>query len=118
MSPERALSFLGLCNVVAGALVALAPALLMPGADGLGSTAARLLGGSLGIVLAGSGIGAFRMPGPAVRPYLWVFGIGVKLAAAAAWSAMAGHSGILMLWGGAALDLGIAVVCALALARR
>ena len=100
MTPRHAVLLLGLCNLVAGALVAWVPALLMPGADGLGSTSARVLGSSLGIVLAGSGIGAGLMPEPAVRSYLWVFGVVVKVAGAAAWGTIAAQSGIAMLWGG------------------
>lgn len=118
MTPRHAVLLLGLCNLVAGALVAWAPGLLMPGADGLGSTGARVLGGSLGIVLAGSGIGAGLMPAPAIRPYLWVFGVGVKVVAAAVWGTIAAQSGIAMLWAGAALDLAVATAIAAILTHR
>ena len=76
MAPRLAAHLLGLCNVVAGALVACAPAILMPGLDGLGSPGARLLGVSLGVVLAAVGIGAWLMPADARRMYLWIFGVG------------------------------------------
>jgi hypothetical protein len=118
MTPRHAVLLLGLCNLVAGALVAWAPALLMPGADGLGSTATRLCAGSLGIMLAGAGIGGLLMPDPAVRTYLWVFGVSVKVAATLAWATIAVQSGIAMLWAGAALDLAVAMAIAATLIRR
>jgi hypothetical protein len=118
MTPRHAVLLLGLCNLVAGALVAWAPALLMPGADGLGSTAARVFAGSLGIMLAGAGIGGFLMPDPAVRAYLWVFGVCVKVAATLAWATVAMQSGIAMLWAGAALDRAVALLIAAILSRR
>ena len=118
MTPRHAVLVLGLCNLVAGALVAWAPALLMPGADGLGSTAARVFAGSLGIMLVGTGIGGFLMPEAAVRSYLWLFGVSVKVAATLAWGTIASQSGITMLWAGAALDLAVAMLIAAILIRR
>ena len=112
MAPRLAAHLLGLCNVVAGALVACAPVILMPGLDGLGSAGTRLLGSSLGIVLAAVGIGAWLMPADARRIYLWIFGVAVKGVAAAVWGAAAMTTGVTMLAAGAALDLAVALVIA------
>src|SRR6188474_52079 len=105
MAPRLAAHLLGLCNVVAGALVACAPAILMPGLDGLGSAGTRLLGSSLGLVLAAVGIGAWLMPADARRSYLWIFGVAVKVVAAAVWGTTAISTGVTMLAVGAAFDL-------------
>ena len=76
-----------------------------PGSEGLGSPGTRLLGVSLGIVLAAVGIGAWLMPPMARRVYLWIFGVAVKVVAAAVWGATAVTTGATMLAAGAALDL-------------
>ena len=112
MAPRLAAHLLGLCNVVAGALVALAPVLLMPGLDGLGSPAARLLGASLGVVLAAVGIGAWLVHAEARRGYLWIFGVGVKVVAAIIWAGAAMTTGVLVLAAGAVFDLAIAIAIA------
>ncbi|BCS35207.1 hypothetical protein TBR22_A44340 [Luteitalea sp. TBR-22] len=118
MPPRLLVHVLGLCNVVAGALVAFGPGLLMPGADGLGTTAARVFGGSLGAFLAGSAVGAWLMPSGARRPYLWVFGVGVKVVAAALWGTLAVSSGITQLWSGAVVDLAVAALVTTSLMRH
>ena len=112
MAPRLAAHLLGLCNVVAGALVAYAPVILIPGLEGLGSPGARLLGVSLGIVLAAVGIGAWLMPADARRMYLWIFGVAVKVVAAAVWGTTAISTGVTMLAVGAAFDLAVALVIA------
>ena len=112
MAPRLAAHLLGLCNVVAGALVACAPGILMPGLDGLGSAGARLLGISLGVVLAAVGIGAWLMPADARRMYLWIFGVAVKIVAAAVWGATAMTTGVTVLAAGAAFDLAVALAIA------
>ena len=108
MSPRLAAHLLGLCNVVAGALVVWAPAMLMPGVGGLGSPAAGLLGASLGVLLTAVGIGAWIVPVEARRTYLWMFGVGVKVVAAIIWAAAAMTTGVMMLAAGAVVDLAIA----------
>lgn len=117
MTPRLVASILGLCNVVAGALVTFALPQLMPGADGLGSTAARVLGGSLAAFLVGSGLGAWLMPAEGRRPYLWVFGVAIKIAAGVLWGSSAVSSGIPQLWIGAAVDLAVAAVVFVGLVR-
>jgi hypothetical protein len=117
MTPRQLVIVLGLCNVVAGALVAFALPQLMPGADGLGSTAARVLGGSLSAFLVGTALGAWLMPPEGQRPYLWVFGVAVKIAAGLLWGSIAVSSGIGQMWVGALLDLGIAGVVVVSLLR-
>jgi hypothetical protein len=118
MSPRFAVHILGLCNLVAGALVAWAPSALMPGLGGLDTSGARLLGASLGVMLAGAGAGAWVMPPAAVPPYLWLFGVGVKLVGAVLWGWKAQQSGVAMLWAGAALDVFVALVISGILLRR
>ena len=112
MAPRLATHLLGLCNLVAGALVACAPVYLIPGLDGLDSPGARLLGVSLGVVLAAVGIGAWLMPGDGRRAYLWIFGVAVKVAGAAVWGTAAMMTGVTMLAAGAAFDLAVAVAIA------
>jgi hypothetical protein len=118
MAPQPAVYLLGLCNLVAGALVVFAPGALMPGVDGLGSPSTRLFGLSLGILLLAVGGGAAVMPPVARRAYLWLFGVGVKVMAAAVWGAMAIASGALTLAAAAAGDLVIAVAIAAMLRSR
>ena len=117
MAPRLAAHLLGLCNVVAGALVACAPELLMPGLDGLGSPAARLLGASLGVVLAAVGVGAWVVPAEARSSYLWIFGVGVKVVAAAVWAGAAMTTGVAMLGAGSVFDLAVAIAVAGLLTR-
>jgi len=109
MAPRPAVYLLGLCNLVAGALVAFAPGALMPGVEGLGSPSTRLLGVSLGILLVAVGAGAVIMPPVARRAYLWLFGVGVKVVAAAMWGAIAVTSGATTLAAAAAGDLLVAM---------
>jgi hypothetical protein len=116
MPPRPLVHLLGLCNLVAGALLAFDAALVAP-VDGAGTPAARLLGASGGALLAAIAVGAWRMPQDAVRPYLWTFGVGVKLAAAAVWAAAAVVTAVPALLLGASLDLGIAVAIAAGLRR-
>jgi hypothetical protein len=118
MPPRWAIHTLGLCNVVAGALVALVPSVFMPGADGIDTISSRLLGASLGVVLVAVGAGAWLLPSTAVGVYLWLFGVGVKVVAAALWGWAARQSGVGMLWVGAALDLAVALAIAGGLLRR
>ncbi|AMY12203.1 hypothetical protein LuPra_05476 [Luteitalea pratensis] len=112
MAPRLATHLLGLCNVVAGALVACAPVILMPGLNGLDSPGARLLGVSLGVVLVSVGIGAWLIPADGRRVYLWIFGVAVKVVASAVWGAAALTTGVAMLAAGAALDLAVALAIA------
>lgn len=118
MPPRWAVHTLGLCNVIAGALVVLAPSLLMPGLDGNDTTTARLLSASLGMLVAAVGAGAWLMPAAAVRAYLWLFGVGVKLLTSVLWGCFASHSGVGMLWAGAMSDLAVALVIASGLVGR
>lgn len=115
MRPRHAVHVLGLCNLVAGALVAGAPHLVMPGADGLGSLGARLLGTSLGVTLAAIAAGAWLMPPTAVSRYLWLFGVWVKVAGALLWGAAAVSAGSTLLASGAAADLVVAGLIAIGL---
>ena len=112
MAPRLAAHLLGLCNLVAGALVAFGPVILMAGLDGLGSPGTRLLGMSLGVLLAAVGIGAWLMPADARRVYLWIFGVGVKTVGAAVWCVTAMTTGVAMLAAGAVLDLVVALAIA------
>jgi len=117
MSPGRLLNFLGLCNLVAGALFVLAPDRLLP-IDGIDTPAGRLLGRALALFLVGSAAGGWLMPDAARVRYLWLFGVGVKVAAGALWLIVAGRTGQSVLWAGAAADLLVAVVVAIGLTRR
>lgn len=90
----------------------------MPGAAGLGSTSANLLGASLGVMLGAIGLGAWLVDDASVRGYLWLFGVGVKVTAAALWGLAALRSGSNMLWSGAALDLAVASLIAASLRQR
>lgn len=110
MAPRLATHLLGLCNLVAGALVACAPMLLMPGLQGLDSAGARLLGVSLGVVLAAVGIGAWLMPAEGRRVYLWIFGVAVKVVGAAVWGLAATMTGVASPATGAVFDLAVALV--------
>ena len=112
MAPRLAAHLLGLCNVVAGALVACAPMFLMPGLEGSTSPGSRLLGMSLGVVLAAVGVGAWLMPADARRVYLWIFGVAVKVVAAAIWGAAAMTTGVALLAVAAVLDLAVALAIA------
>ena len=117
MAPRLATHLLGLCNLVAGALVACAPALFLAGLDGLDRSGARLLGVSLGVVLAAVGLGAWLIPPDARRAYLWMFGVAVKIAGAAVWGTAAVLTGVPMLAMGAMFDLAIAIAVAGLLAK-
>jgi hypothetical protein len=115
MAPRLATHLLGLCNLVAGALVACTPALLMPGLQGLDSPGSRVLGVSLGVVLAAVGVGAWLMPSDGRRAYLWIFGVAVKVAGAAVWGLAAMTTGVTTLAMGAAFDLVVAAAIAVLL---
>lgn len=117
MAPGRLLWILGLCNGVAGALFMLAPAQIAP-LQGLDSPSASLAARSAGALLIAVAIGAWRMPPLAARPYLWIFGVGVKAAAAAIWARMALSTGVGRLWLGVAVDVAVAVVVTVGLLRR
>jgi hypothetical protein len=117
MSPRLLVRILGLCNVVAGALLMFAPRHIAP-VDGMHTTAATLMARSAAVLLIAVAIGARWMPGDAARPYLWTFGVGVKLAGAIIWAAAAVETGVAPLWTGAAVDAGVAAVVALGLLQR
>ncbi len=112
MSPQPALLLLGLSNLVAGALVALAPPVVLASADGVHSTSARLLGGSLAIMLVAAGSAGWFVPPAARRAHLWIFGVVVKVAAALLWGWTALAAGLSMLAAAAAADLAVAVAIA------
>jgi hypothetical protein len=118
MAPRLAAHLLGLCNLVAGALVASAPVILMPGLDGLDLPGARLLGVSLGIMLSAVGIAAWLIPADARRTYLWIFGVAVKVAGAVVWATVAAQTGVTMLAAGAGFDLAVALAIAGSLRTR
>ena len=118
MAPRLAAHLLGLCNVVAGALVACAPALLLRGLDGLDSPGARLFGVSLGVVLAAVGVGAWVMPADGRRTYLWIFGVAVKIAGAASWGIAAKLTGATTLAMGAVFDVAVATAIVVLLMTR
>lgn len=88
--------------------------------DGMHTTAATLMARSAAVLLIAVAIGARCMPEDAARPYLWLFGVGVKLAGAIIWAAAAAavETGMAPLWTGAAVDAGVAVVVALGLLQR
>jgi hypothetical protein len=115
MAPRLASHLLGLCNLVAGALVASAPVLLMPGVQGIDSPGSRLLGASLGVLLVAAGVGAWLMPAEGRRAYLWLFGVAVKLVGAAVWGVAAIVTGAAMLAIGAVFDLAVASTIAVLL---
>jgi hypothetical protein len=112
MAPQPAVFLLGLCNLVAGALFVFAPGVLMSSVDGRGSASTRLLGLSLGLLLVAVGGGAALMPPAARRTYLWLFGVAVKVMAAAVWGAIAIASGTTTLAAAAAGDLLVALTIA------
>lgn len=112
MSPHAAVHLLGLSNLVAGALVVLAAPVVLASAEGVHSTSARLLGGSLAIMLVAAGSAGWFMPPAARRPHLWVFGVVVKVAAASLWGWTALDTGLPVLAAGAAADLAVAVAIA------
>lgn len=114
MSPRLLLKILGLCNVVAGALLVFAPALIAP-VDGVHSAAATLALRSAAALLIAVAIGAWCMPDDAVRSYLWIFGVGVKVAGAVLWAAAAAQPGVGALWVGAVVDAVLAAVIAIGL---
>ena len=116
MAPRPLVHVLGLCNVVAGALLAFGPSLVAP-LDGVHAPAARLFAASGGLLLVTIAIGAWRMPPAGLRSYLWLFGVGVKVAAALVWGAAASLAAVPTLWSGALLDLGVAAIIAIGLAR-
>ena len=117
MSPRTIAHLLGLCNLVAGALLVFGRQLVMPGLTGAATPAAQLLAASLGVVLAAIAIGAWLLPATALRPYLWVFGVAVKGVAALLWGMAALTTGAGSLWTGACFDAALALVIALALRR-
>ena len=109
MAPRPLVHVLGLCNVVAGALLVVAPGAIAP-LDGASSPAARLLGLSAAVLLWAVAVGGWQLPRTASRPYLWIFGVVVKAIAAAMWGAAAVLAGVPMLWLGAVADLAVAAV--------
>lgn len=116
MSPRFLLRILGLCNVVAGALLVFAPALVGPVA-GVDSPAATLARRSAAALLIAVAVGAWSMPAGAATRYLWIFGVGVKLAAAVIWATAAVASGP-QVWMSAGVDLALAVLIASGLIVR
>ena len=118
MRPRVLAHLLGLCNLVAGALLLFRPEVLLAGVDGAQTDAARLLSACAAAFLLGVAVGAWWLPATALRPYLWIFGVAVKLAAALAWAAAAVETGTSTLWSGAAFDAVIAIVIGTALSLR
>jgi hypothetical protein len=112
MAPRSLALGLGLCNVVAGALLVSAPSLLLGTLEGSQTSSARLLGGCAGVLLTAIGVGALRMPTEALRSYLWIFGVGVKGVAALLWAVTALQTGAAGLWFGAAADGALALAIA------
>lgn len=117
MAPARLLSILGLCNLVAGALLVFAPAAVAPLA-GVDAPAAQLARHSTAALLVAIAIGAWRMPAEAAVPYLWVFGVFVKIVAVGIWAAAALSTGVATLWVGVGVDALIAAVVSAALLLR
>lgn len=120
MAPRMLVHVLGLCNVVAGALLAFAPALIAP-VEGVHSPAATLALRSAASLLLAVAVGAWAMPPNAARRYLWIFGVVIKSVAALVWAATAFETGVPGTWVAPALDLPIAAVIAVGLitsARR
>ena len=111
MRPRQAVHLLGLCNLVAGALLALAPSLLLP-IEGVHSAAASILARALAVVLAAVGLAGWVLPESALRAYLWVFGVGVKGLGAVLWGLTAWTSGVTAIGGGAAFDAALAMLIA------
>jgi hypothetical protein len=111
MRPRQAVHLLGLCNLVAGALLASAPTLLLP-IDGVQSAAGNVLARGLAVVLVAIGIAGWALPDAAVRTYLWVFGVGVKGLGAALWAITAWTSGVAAIGVGAAVDGVLALLIA------
>lgn len=111
MAPRTAVHLLGLCNLVAGALLLVAPALVLP-LDGVGSPAGIILTRGLGIVLVAVGVTGWVIPNDAVRPFLWIFGVGVKGLGGALWGATAWMTGVGAIGAGAAVDAALAAVIA------
>lgn len=117
MRPQRLLTFLGLCNVVAGALLVAAPERLVP-LDGIELAAGRLLTLTLALFLVASGLAAWLVPAPARRVYLWIFGVGLKGCAALLWGGAALVTDGSALWIGGGADIVVAAVCAVSLIAR
>ncbi|HTV02050.1 MAG TPA: hypothetical protein VMF13_15990 [Luteitalea sp.] len=115
MRPRVLAHLLGLCNLVAGAFLLFRPDVLLAGVDGAQTVAARLLSACAAVFLLGVAAGAWCLPAPATRAYLWIFGVAVKLAGALAWGAAAVETGAGTLWAGAVLDAMIAIAIATAL---
>ena len=117
MAPRFLVHLLGLCNVVAGALLFFSPARLVP-LPGANTDAATLLARSQGVVLAAIGVGAWLTPRAATRGYLWIFGVAVKALGAALWTWAAIASAAPGLWTGASLDALVAMVVTIGLRKR
>ena len=118
MRPRVLAHLLGLCNLVAGALLLFRPDVLLAGVHGAQTVAARLLSGAAAVFLLGVAGGAWCLPATATRPYLWIFGVAVKFAGALAWGAAAAETGATALWSGAAFDAALVIVTALSLRRK
>jgi hypothetical protein len=118
MRPRVLAHLLGLCNLVAGALLSWRPELLLAGVDGVHTAAARLLGASAAVFLVGVAAGAWWLPAAARRPYLWIFGVTVKAVAALVWATAAIATGASSAWTGAAFDGALALVIAAGLSLR
>ncbi len=116
MAPRPLVHLLGLCNVLAGALLVLAPSSAVPLA-GATSPAARVFAGSAAAMLLSVAVAGWLLPATATRTYLWIFGVGVKVAGAVTWSAAAGFTGVPGLWAGALFDLAVAVAIGVGLRR-
>ena len=117
MALRSLVRILGLCNAVAGALLLFAPTLVAP-IDGIASPAAVLATRSAAVLLLAVAAAALLMPVAAAPPYLWVFGVAVKLIGAAVWAATAAETEVRQLWVGALVDAAVAAVIATGLLHR
>lgn len=115
--PPRLLAYvLGLCNLGAGALLISGPQLAVP-LDGAQSPAASLLGRAAGTLLVAIAAGAWWLPRNALSSYLWLFGVGAKIAGVVLWASAALSFESPALWLGAGVDLVVAVMVTTGLLR-
>ncbi len=116
MPPRLLAHILGLCNLGAGALLVSDPHLVVP-LDGVHSPAASLLGRAAGTLLVAIAAGAWWLPRTAMSAYLWLFGVGAKIAGVVLWASAALSFGSPALWLGAGVDLIVAVIVTVGLVR-
>ena len=101
----------GLCNLVAGALLACRPTLVLP-LDGVQSPAGVVLTRGLAVVLVAIAVAGWSIPDNALRAFLWIFGVGVKGLGAALWGVTAATTGAGVIGAGASMDAAVAVLIA------